>query len=173
MVRDKSMNMFSFRSVLLGTAFLVAISVIVGLGVNNVRNGSIPLVENWQQKVKEKSEQRSIETGIRTITLEQLKERLASGEAVVVDARDPEYYDMGHIPGAINLPVHTFAESFPAVQDRLGFEKPIIVYCEGYNCEMSDQLAQQLTGEGYFNILVYRGGIEEWTGSGQEVEKKE
>jgi rhodanese-related sulfurtransferase len=173
MKREKTMTMFSFRSVLLGIFFLVAISVIVGLGVNSVRKDSIPLMENWQQKVKEKSAQRSIGNGIRTITLEQLKERLASGDAVIVDARDPEYYDMGHIPGAINLPIHTFSESFPAVRDRLGFEKPVIIYCEGYNCEMSDQLAEQLTGMGYFNILIYRGGIEEWTDSGQEVEKNE
>lgn len=172
MAHDKTMTMLSYRSVFLGTALLVAISVILALGVNSVRNNSLPLVENWQKKVKDKSEERSNESGVRTIGLEQLRERLASGDAVIIDARDPEYYDMGHIPGAINLPVHNFDQSFPVVRGKLGFEKPIIVYCEGYNCEMSDQLAELLLGAGYFNILVYRGGIEEWTDSGLEVDKK-
>ena len=75
-------------------------------------------MEDWQKKLKEKSEERSIASGVGTIGLEQLRERLSSGDAVIVDARDPEYFDMGRIPGAINLPVHNFDQSFPAVKVR-------------------------------------------------------
>ncbi len=47
----------------------------------------------------------------------------------IVDVRDPEEYKKGHIPGAINIPVATFAGK-SGVLDK---KKKIIVYCNAGN----------------------------------------
>ena len=45
----------------------------------------------------------------------------------VVDVRDPEEFNKGHIPGAINIPSPTFASQ----SEVLDKKKQIIVYCNG------------------------------------------
>jgi rhodanese-related sulfurtransferase len=47
----------------------------------------------------------------------------------VVDVRDPAEYGAGHIPGAINIPVATFASQ----SGQLDKKKKIIVYCNSGN----------------------------------------
>mgnify|MGYP003573582468 FL=1 len=53
------------------------------------------------------------------------KSALDSGQAVVVDVRDMVYYDEGHIPGAVSIPISE-------IESRLGELDPsdwIILYC--------------------------------------------
>ena len=37
-------------------------------------------------------------------TPEEANEKLANGDAVLIDVRDAEDYEAGHIPGAVNIP---------------------------------------------------------------------
>lgn len=66
---------------------------------------------------------------IATITFSpaELKHLLDSGESdfVLIDVRDPNEFDEGHIPGAVNIPVDVFASR----SGQLDKEKKIIVYC--------------------------------------------
>lgn len=66
-----------------------------------------------------------IETSkVRPADLDQLLK--GSGETLqLVDVRDPEEFAAGHIPGAINIPVATFASQ----SEVLAKKKRIIVYC--------------------------------------------
>ena len=60
-------------------------------------------------------------------TLIQSKTDTKADTFTVVDVRDPEEFNKGHIPGAINIPSPTFA-SQSGVLDK---KKQIIVYCNG------------------------------------------
>jgi rhodanese-related sulfurtransferase len=57
----------------------------------------------------------------------ELKKLMENGakDFIVVDVRDESEYREGHIPGAVNIPVETFA----AKSESLPKEKKIIVYC--------------------------------------------
>ncbi len=60
------------------------------------------------------------------LTTAELKQLLdQGGKIMVVDARNPEEYQEGHIPGAINIPVADFA----AQSDQLDKKKTIVVTC--------------------------------------------
>ena len=48
-----------------------------------------------------------------------------SGEAVIVDVRGKQFYDMGHIPGAFSLP----EDELPARLNELNPQDWIITYC--------------------------------------------
>lgn len=63
-------------------------------------------------------------TIVKPAELKALLDRKAA-DITVVDVRDPKEYAEGHIPGAINIPVATFAAG-SGVLDK---KKQIIVYC--------------------------------------------
>ena len=155
----------SLRSNLLKMGFLLLLSVIVALLFNAVRPQGIPLVENW----KEKMATRQMPEGIQRMSFNQVTEHFKTGDVLFLDARDAAFYERNHIRGAVNLPVQAFDTIYPDVKDKLGYDKLIIVYCDGNQCEMSDELATRLIAEGYTQLGVYIGGIEEWMERGMPV----
>ncbi len=88
-------------------------------------------------------------------------ERLVRDDAVrILDVRTPEEYrELGHIPGAILLPVDLIP-SAPATLPRDG--KPLLVYCE--HGLRSVSAVRFLAQAGYENLLNLAGGLSRWTG---------
>lgn len=85
---------------------------------------------------------------------------------LLIDSRPTKpRYDIGHIPGAINIVEPLFdkqAGKLPA--DKA---KEIIFYCQGPACELSHSSAYKAEKLGYTNIKVYQGGIPDWEAKGQ------
>ena len=88
---------------------------------------------------------------------------------VLLDARLPELYARGHIPGAVNLPVARFAAALPPLLPRLRSAGMVIVYCGGPACPDAADLAGKLFGAGIGDILVYREGLKDWQQRGYAV----
>ena len=86
---------------------------------------------------------------------------------VVVDARTPETYARGHVPGAINLPHQTIDSSTTASLPR---DKVIVTYCDGVFCNASTKAAAKLTALG-FKVKEMLGGMEGWRKEGYPVEE--
>src|SRR5713101_7578448 len=81
---------------------------------------------------------------------------------LVVDARTPETYARGHVPGAINLPHRTIDSSTTASLPR---DKIIVTYCDGVYCNASTKAAAKLTGLG-FRVKEMLDGMEGWRKEG-------
>ena len=98
------------------------------------------------------------------ITMEQAAEYMGYGsDYILVDVREPEEYDQGHIPGAICIPQGLIEMQAPEkLQDK---EQMIYAYCRSGN--RSKTASQKLCDLGYTNITEI-GGILDWTG---ETEK--
>ena len=61
------------------------------------------------------------------VTPGQLAAMIESGEALVVDVREPDEFAAGHIPGAVNLPLSRFsADALPHAEG-----KTLILNCLG------------------------------------------
>lgn len=109
--------------------------------------------------------------GFKNMTAEDLKAEMADKKSrvLVVDARTAEEYAEGHIPGAINIP----PERFKAIAGYLPTNKsaPIVFYCRGYNCTLSQSAAMAALRAGYTNIRLYRGGFPEWSAKGYKIAK--
>ena len=98
-------------------------------------------------------------------------QKVVSGEkkAVVVDARPKaRKYDKGHIPGAVSISEREFDQLAPTV---LPADKatPLVFYCGGYNCALSDKSARKAIALGYTNVKTYPAGFPEWKGAGGQV----
>ena len=91
---------------------------------------------------------------------------------VFIDARDDPHYQAGHIPGAYQFD-HYRAENYLAtVLPVCQSAEEIVVYCTGGDCEDSEFTALTLGDAGIpkERLLVYGGGMTEWTTNGLPVE---
>jgi ArsR family transcriptional regulator len=84
------------------------------------------------------------------------KQRLEQG-ALVLDARGWEFYKMGHIPGALNLPEEDFDRAFAKLEPRLRGSYDIVVYCAGYGCEASHIVTRKLKERGVHAVILNEG----------------
>jgi len=91
---------------------------------------------------------------------------------VFIDARDEQRYREGHIPGAYEFDPYHPEKYFDAVLPVCKAAEQIVVYCNGGDCDDSETAAILLRDVGIANqkLLVYGGGITEWTTNGLPVE---
>ncbi|BAO28102.1 rhodanese-like domain-containing protein [Sulfuritalea hydrogenivorans] len=79
---------------------------------------------------------------------------------VLIDARPKRVADKGMIPTAINISDTEFDKNV----DKLPADKatPLIYYCGGLECVLSDNSAEKAKKAGYTNVLTYPPGYPEW-----------
>ena len=86
---------------------------------------------------------------------------------LVIDARTPETFARGHVPGAINLPYRTITLATTA---SLAREKVVVTYCDGVFCNASTKAAAKLSALG-FRVKEMVDGMSGWTKEGYPVEE--
>ena len=87
---------------------------------------------------------------------------------VIIDSRPAaRQYDLGHIPGAINIP----DSQFDKMVDKLPADKAtlLLFYCGGLECMLSHNSAFKAEKLGYTNIKVYPAGSPEWKAKGAQM----
>lgn len=87
--------------------------------------------------------------------------------AYVVDVREPYEYAMGHVPGALNIPLGRFV----AEVGRLPKDRKLVVVCASGG--RSSQASEYLVGHGFAKEQVgnLEGGTYGWMSAGFEVER--
>lgn len=100
----------------------------------------------------------SEEKGYQQISQEEAKEMMDSQEVLILDVREQDEYDSGHIPGAVLLPVGSITEESAAevIPEK---DATVLVYCRSGN--RSKTAAKALAELGYTGIYEF-GGITTW-----------
>lgn len=106
-----------------------------------------------------------------SISFSTFQEKLKKPGTIILDARSPEEFQQGHIPGAKNLPYYEFSDKAPSVLQGIAFDQEIITYCEGLECSNAEDLAFLLKENGYTKVKVFEGGWEEWTAHQMPIKK--
>ena len=102
------------------------------------------------------------------VDLAGVQEALQDG-ALAIDARLPELFAAGHIPQARSLPLAAIDQALPLFQAAVPVTTRLVIYCSGYGCPDSFDLAMRLLAEGYRDVLVFEGGIPAWQDAGLPV----
>ena len=105
---------------------------------------------------------RELET-ISQMSAGELRARMQTGGAVVLDVRGRSEWDAGHLPEATNIPVGYLA----AHLDELPREQPIVVHCQGG--ARSAIAASLLKSRGFDNVVNLTGGYADWLAAGNTV----
>ncbi len=147
--------------------FLLFSGLFAGGIVNALRpDGGIAWFYNWDEHL----ESRAVQEGIGLISVAYVHEQTLLGESIILDARTPEEYAEGYIPGAMLLPYRDIDEVFPEMQLFLFPEQPVITYCSGPACDDALMLGIFLRDQGYTNIHLFAGGMEAWRAAEYAVE---
>jgi rhodanese-related sulfurtransferase len=142
---------------------IVFFSILIALCTNHIRSNGIALI-------RPSTSHGSGGNGENIILLQDLIEKLGKPGVIILDARSPEDYWEGHIPGAKNVPSDEIFEEDADFLDEVPLDQEVITYCEGVHCPNAEDMAFLLQERGYEDVKVFLGGWEEWTESGMPVE---
>ncbi len=81
---------------------------------------------------------------------------------VLLDVRDPQSFEAGHVPGAINLP---HGKSHECTLAAYPSDTLFVGYCNGLHCNGADRAAARLARLGR-RVKKMIGGIEGWNDEG-------
>jgi uncharacterized membrane protein YdjX (TVP38/TMEM64 family) len=138
-------NDTAIRYGLLALALLAAIALLPRL-VRRLRRGATP---QW-------------------IEVEELSARIKDSGLAVIDVRGPDEFagDLGHIGGALNLPVGELPTRLTEINALK--EQPVILVCR--TDKRSANASALLSDAGFRDVRVLRGGMVEWNRNGRQVE---
>jgi len=96
----------------------------------------------------------------------ELARRVRSGRVIVLDVRPQDEFALGHLPGAINIPLGELKRRL----GELGVHREIVAYCRGPYCVYADDAVRLLRGRG-LKASRLDVGYPEWERAGLPVER--
>lgn len=100
------------------------------------------------------------------VSAREVLERAKKGLVVVLDVRPAEEFSAGHLPGAVNIPIHELEKRLRELPKR----KEVIAYCRGPYCLMSYDAVSLLRKKG-IKARRLEAGLPEWRAAGLPVER--
>jgi rhodanese-related sulfurtransferase len=95
------------------------------------------------------------------------------GKALVIDARPAYHYQLGHIPGALNLPKEAGESALESLQDHFkqaqAENRAIVVYCSGILCADARTVALRMARRGH-DARIFSSGWNAWLDAGLPAE---
>lgn len=91
-----------------------------------------------------------------TITLDELRAGLATGDMLLLDVRPRLEFAAGHLPGALSIPL----DELPARLDNLPRDRVIVTYCRGPLCVYADQALERIIASGRQGARLEEGVAE-------------
>ncbi len=119
-------------------------------------------VAEVQRVVRDYFDQRD---DLEAVSRAELMARMTAGEVTVLDVRPQDEFALGHLPGALNVPLAVLDERLAAF-DR---KREIIAYCRGPYCVLSYEAVAALRARG-FKVRRLEDGYPEWRAAGLPVE---
>jgi ArsR family transcriptional regulator len=95
----------------------------------------------------------------------ELMERMRKGLVTVLDVRPEDEFALGHLPGAINVPLGQLKRRLA----KLDRSTEIVAYCRGAYCVLSFEAVAQLRAKG-FKVRRLEDGLPEWRAAGLPIE---
>jgi len=143
---------------------MAAASIVLGLGVNFFSREPLPLLRSLAPAA-------ATDVPVGEVDADFVLQAGNASGTLLLDARAAAAYRAGHIPGALSLPLEKFAATFAELEPRLRESRLLVLYCSDRNCGDSSELARRLWDKGLKNLLLYKGGMEDWSGRGHGAER--
>jgi ArsR family transcriptional regulator len=99
------------------------------------------------------------------VSREDMVSRLRDGLVTVLDVRPEDEFALGHLPGALNIPVGKLEHRLR----ELPVDREVVAYCRGPYCVLSFEAVAALRARGYL-IRRLQDGYPEWKAAGLPIE---
>jgi len=86
----------------------------------------------------------TVKDDLEPVPADELLERARKGDVTVLDVRPEEEYAVGHLPGAVNVPL----SELEARLDTLDPDREVIAYCRGPHCVLAFDAVAHLRKKG-------------------------
>jgi rhodanese-related sulfurtransferase len=103
-----------------------------------------------------------------TVDVDSAHQQWIAEEPFVVDVRQPEDYNRGHIPGAMNIPLLDLPDNVDLLPTDP--ETPVLAVCQRGNISLPAVL--YLSSLGFRNARSVTGGTNAWSDQGFEIEAR-
>ena len=108
----------------------------------------------------------TVKDSLEPIAREELLNRVTDGLVSVIDVRPAEEYKVGHIPGAVNIPLAELQRHL----DEFDTEMEVVAYCRGPHCVLAFDAVAELRKHG-LKARRLEDGFPEWKQAGMPVEQ--
>src|SRR3990170_1354019 len=95
------------------------------------------------------------------VSIDELRDRLQAGKAVLLDVRPAEEYLAGHLPQALSIPLDELEQRL----NELPRHRTIVAYCRGPLCVLADDALALLSKQGR-KVARLEEGVSEWEQAG-------
>ena len=102
--------------------------------------------------------------GMEPVSREDLLARSRDGLVTVLDVRPQDEFALGHLPGAVNIPL----DQLEARLGDIALDQDIVAYCRGTYCVLSFEAVALLRARG-FTARRLVDGMPEWRAAGLPV----
>ena len=102
--------------------------------------------------------------GLEPMSRETLLESLRAGSITLLDVRPEDEFALGHVPGAVNIPVREIKARLKELDPGL----EIVAYCRSHYCVFSYEAVAALRARG-FRARRLQDGFPEWRAAGLPV----
>ena len=109
-----------------------------------------------------------------SLSLVEFRVYVKAGKVPILDARDEQSYEEGHVPHALCLLSDgNFFANYEKLEKILAPHKKrlVIVYCSDRWCGRADDLQAQLIARGFQHVAIFPGGWMQWQQANLPVEK--
>ena len=110
----------------------------------------------------------TVKDSLEPIPRAELLERAHDGTVTVLDVRPQEEYAAGHVPGAINIPIHELELRL----DEISQNQEIVAYCRGPHCILAFDAVARLREKG-IKARRLEDGYPEWKTAGLPIEESQ
>lgn len=102
------------------------------------------------------------------VSREDLVVRMRDGLVTVLDVRPEDEFSLGHLPGALNIPLATLERHLATLRK----DREIVAYCRGPYCVLTFEAVVALRAQG-FRVRRLEDGYPEWRAAGLPTERTE
>ncbi len=81
---------------------------------------------------------------------------------VFLDARHDHEHREGHVVQALRVAPDEFQEKLPQIMNVASIDRPVVIYCDGGQCDASHNLAKLLQPVGFKQIHIMVDGYPAW-----------
>jgi ArsR family transcriptional regulator len=101
---------------------------------------------------------------LEAVSREELLQRSRTGAVTVLDVRPEDEFALGHLPGAVNIPLRALEKRL----SELDHANEIVAYCRGPYCVLSYEAVAALRVRG-FKARRLEDGLPEWRAAGLPI----